>query len=113
MTDQKVKIESTAEAWESGELGLDENYAKEVEINNDSIDSALDLKMISIRLQQSLLDDLKMIATDNSIGYQPLIKQILARFVDGELKKVARTQLSKKLAEKKKANEPTAHRTIA
>ena len=108
MTDQTVKIESTAEAWENGELGLDENYAKEVQIDNDSIDSALDLKMISIRLQQSLLDDLKMIAINNGIGYQPLIKQILGRFVDGELKKVARTQLSKKL--EKKAEEPTEHR---
>lgn len=80
------KTESTAEAWESGELGRDEEYAQAVEIDEDSLDESLALQMISIRLQKSLIHDLKYIAKINGIGYQPLIKQALTRFVDGEKK---------------------------
>lgn len=53
----------------------------------DSIDKSLGLKMISIRLQNGLIDDLKAIGQLDGIGYQPLIKQVLTRFVTVEKKK--------------------------
>lgn len=46
----------------------------------------LGLQPISIRLQKDLIENLKMIATTNGIGYQTLIKQILNRFVRSELR---------------------------
>ncbi|WP_140060940.1 hypothetical protein, partial [Vibrio parahaemolyticus] len=60
--------------------------------NNDGekLDDKLGLQMISIRLQKSLIEDLKDIAELNGIGYQPLMKQILKRFVDAEKKKILR-----------------------
>ena len=83
------KIEGTEEAWDSGLLGTDPKHAKKVNVNNDVVDDAMGLQMISVRLQKTLLEDLKTIAKLNGIGYQPLMKQILKRFVDSEFKKMA------------------------
>ena len=83
------KIPASDEAWDTGELGRDEAHAKPAADNIEAeIDDALELQMISVRLQRSLIDDLKGIAALNGIGYQPLMRQILKRFVDGEKKKI-------------------------
>ncbi len=82
------KIEGTAEAWESDQLGADLKHAKKGSLDNAAIDEAMDLQMISIRLQKTLLADLKKIATVNGIGYQPLMKQVLKRFVDSEMRRM-------------------------
>ncbi|WP_217506160.1 hypothetical protein [Vibrio cholerae] len=78
------------ELWESGELGRDEEFVRKAQTSDDSLDEKLGLQMISIRLQKSLIEDLKDIAELNGIGYQPLMKQILKRFVDAEKKKILR-----------------------
>ncbi|MDN3392829.1 MULTISPECIES: hypothetical protein [Pseudoalteromonas] len=88
------KIESTSEAWESRTLGCDENHAVAVELNEDFINESLALQMISIRLQKTLIEDLKMIGQLNGIGYQPLIRQVLKRFADSEKKQLLREQAS-------------------
>ncbi|MBK1720339.1 hypothetical protein [Thiocystis violacea] len=85
------KIPGTDEAWERRELGVDANFvAVADDINEDEIDLALELQPISIRLQKSLIDDFKMIAQLNGIGYQPLMRQVLVRFADCEKKKILR-----------------------
>jgi vacuolar-type H+-ATPase subunit C/Vma6 len=86
----KDKIEGTAEAWESGELGRDGEFAESVEIDEGTVDEALELQMISIRLQKSLIDDFKLIGKINGIGYQTLMRQILKRFADSEIKRLLR-----------------------
>lgn len=98
----KSKIESTPESWETGELGRDEQFIKISEdIKQEAIDESLELQMISIRLQKSLIDDMKMIAKLHGLGYQPLIRQILTRFVECEKKQLLRQQyLDMKEAEK-------------
>jgi predicted DNA binding CopG/RHH family protein len=80
---------STAEQWEEGELGQSLEHAEvsspQREKNlNDMIDEALELKMISIRLQEGLIDALKNMAKEKGIGYQPLIRQILTEHVRTE-----------------------------
>lgn len=82
------KIEGTTEAWESRQLGADEKFVASVEHDDALIEEAVGLQMISIRLQKSLLEELKMIANINGLGYQPLIKQVLRRFVEGEKKMI-------------------------
>ncbi len=82
----KDKIEGTTEAWESGELGRDEKFAESVEIDEGKVNEALELQMISIRLQKSLIEDFKLIGKINGIGYQTLMRQILKRFADSEIK---------------------------
>ncbi|RRQ19920.1 hypothetical protein [Thiohalobacter thiocyanaticus] len=86
----KRKIRGTEEAWETGELGRDEKYVEVADINESTIDEALELQMISIRLQKSLIEDFKLIAKINGIGYQTLMRQILKRFADSETKRLLR-----------------------
>ncbi|TON85013.1 hypothetical protein CGH50_24470 [Vibrio parahaemolyticus] len=78
------------EAWESGKLGRNEEFVRKSNNDGEKLDDKLGLQMISIRLQKSLIEDLKDIAELNGIGYQPLMKQILKRFVDAEKKKILR-----------------------
>lgn len=112
------KIPATDEAWESGELGNDEKFVKKSDSNIEAqIDRALDLQMISIRLQKSLIEDFKSVATLNGIGYQPLMRQILKRFVDAEKKKIlrdaayeVRAQTARK-SQKPQENEPPTRRS--
>ena len=85
------KIQSTAEAWENRTLGASEEHAQAVTVDHAAeIDAYLDLKSISIRLQTSLIEDLKTIAQANGIGYQPLMRQALTRFAQAEMKQMAR-----------------------
>ena len=53
------------ELWESGELGRDEEFVRKAQTSDDSLDEKLGLQMISIRLQKSLIEDLKDIAEKN------------------------------------------------
>jgi hypothetical protein len=56
--------------------------------------------MISIRLQKSLIEDFKMIASLNgNIGYQTLMKQIMHRFVTCEKKRIFKELVSEKIRE--------------
>lgn len=98
----REKIPASDEAWDSGQLGMDEEFVKQVEEDIETqIDEALQLQPISIRLQKSLLDDLKAIGAIRGIGYQPLIRQILWRFADCEKKQI----LNERLAEANKVRE--------
>ena len=70
--------------WEARELGASEAYVKPSTLDGKAVDETLGLKAISIRLQTSMIDDLKAIAARDGIGYQPLIKRVLARFIEEE-----------------------------
>ena len=95
------KIAGTTEAWESRELGQDEEFVQIArDVNEKLIDDSLELQMISIRLQKSLIDDFKKLAQIYGIGYQPLIKQALKRFAEGEKKSLLR-KVAAKLEEEK------------
>ncbi|WP_340620730.1 hypothetical protein [Xenorhabdus siamensis] len=96
-------VASTDEAWENGELGRSAAHVKvSDDITDDLINEVLDLQPISIRLNKSLIEDLKMIADLNGLGYQPLIRQVLNRFVDSEKKRVLTETHSKVMKRKKK-----------
>jgi predicted DNA binding CopG/RHH family protein len=103
------KIEGTPEAWESRDLGQDEKFVKiSDDIKQDAIDESLELQMISIRLQKPLIDDLKMIAKLHGLGYQPLIRQILTRFVDCEKKQLLKQQYEEAKKAENQTNDPSA-----
>lgn len=91
MTNKKApKIESTPDNWgPDGPLGNDAEHAVAATTDvSAEVDAALGLQAISIRLHKSLLDDLKLIANENGIGYQPLIRQVLTRFASAEIKRM-------------------------
>lgn len=91
------KIPSTPEAWEDGPLGKDVAHARDYQSPKEEeslIDEAFGLKAISIRLEVELIDNLKAIAKHYGMGYQPLMRQQLHRFVDSELKRIALEKLN-------------------
>jgi predicted DNA binding CopG/RHH family protein len=93
---------ANAALWESGKLGRDEQFVKRADVSEeDALDAALALQMISIRLQKQLIDDLKFIATAHGIGYQPLIRDVLSRFVVHEKKEIMRNTLDRLELERK------------
>ncbi|SRR6266404_2352923 len=99
-----VETNSSADPWDTGELGRDEQFAERApEELRAEIDAALELQMISIRLQKATIKDMKSIAEYRGIGYQPLIRDVLARFVRAELGVIVR-----ELQEEKKAKEALA-----
>ncbi len=68
--------------WDNRELGGSEQFVRKVSKKQEQeIDDLLGLQMITIRLQKDLISQLKLIAQDYGIGYQPLIRQILTHFV--------------------------------
>lgn len=85
------KIEGTPEAWEDGSLGREEEFVRvSKNVDDAALNEAAGLQPISIRLQKSLIEDFKMIADINGIGYQPLIRQVLKRFADSEKRRILR-----------------------
>jgi hypothetical protein len=108
-----AKIEGSESAWESGDLGSDEAHAKVApDQEENEIDAALELHPISIRLQKGLLDNLKALAQLNGIGYQPLVRQILTRFVDCEMKSILKTKLAEQRKEATVAKTPARHEKL-
>jgi hypothetical protein len=92
------KIPGTPEAWENGPLGKDAAYAEkhlETEAEQSVIDEAFGLKAISIRLETELIASYKAVAKHYGMGYQPLMRQALHRFIDSELKKIALDAMQK------------------
>ena len=102
-----TNIEGTAEAWETGELGRDETYVEVSNVTDEMLDEALSLKSISIRMPNSLIDDLKDIAKINGIGYQPLMKKVLSRFVEAEKKQILKERVNEIAREEEFASEDT------
>ena len=79
----------SVEAWEEGKLGRDKKYAEKADVALEkAVDDATGMQMISIRLQKKLIENLKIIAKHHGIGYQPLVRQLLTRFVVSEFKKM-------------------------
>lgn len=90
-----VKVQDSDDAWDTGQLGRAAEFVRPAtRETGKAIDAALELQLISIRLQKSLIEDLKSIASLNGIGYQPLMRQILRRYIDGEKRRIVRERAS-------------------
>jgi predicted DNA binding CopG/RHH family protein len=114
MSTQNEKILGTDEAWDEGRLGADEQYvAKSTHSTDEDINDALSLQPISIRLQKGLIDNLKTIAELNGIGYQPLIRQALTRFVECEMKQIALEALANQRKQEQLAKQMAAEEQLA
>lgn len=118
MTTAKHKaIPDTGEAWESGELGREAEFAERLPDDADTeamIDEALGLQPISIRLEKSLIEDFKLIASLHGLGYQPLMRQALRRFADCEKKRILQEAAAAQVkARKKEAAAPARPATKA
>ena len=84
---KKTSIKGTAEAWETGVLGRADAHARKTSIETaNAIDEALGLQAISIRLPKATIDAYKNIAEIHGVGYQPLMRDAICRWVESEMK---------------------------
>lgn len=94
--------EQDAQAWDDGQLGQDEAHAAALPMDaafDARLDEALGLQAISIRLERSLIEDFKLIASAHGLGYQPLMRQALKRFAESEKNRILRELLAEKEAQ--------------
>lgn len=94
-TIRKKKVAHAVDPWETGALGQSEEHVRvATDAEMREVDDALELQMISIRLQKGLLDALKEIAKHNGIGYQPMVRDLLNRFARSEIRTILQDRLS-------------------
>ena len=94
------KIPASDEAWESGKLGNDPKFAKIFESDiQPQVDEAIAMQPISIRLPTSLIETFKLLGQEHGLGYQPLMRRVLTRFAEAEMKRV----LNEHVAEQRRA----------
>lgn len=85
---KNIRKKYAEEAWEKGELGTSESHVRKVSKERESaVDKSFGLQMISLRLQKDLIAELKKLAHQAGIGYQPYIRQLLTHHVHGKKKR--------------------------
>ena len=92
------------EARGSDEMGADISSTKVASAEiTQAINDALGLQMISIRLPKSVIEDFKVLAQIEGVGYQPLMRTALIRYAECESKRVMREYAAQRELEKKAA----------
>jgi len=79
------------EPWETdiGSSETDQRLATNEE--SQAIDDIVGLQQFTIRLQKGLVADLKELAKQNGIGYQPYVRLLLTQHVNQHKKELARS----------------------
>lgn len=95
--------------WEDRTLGVSEEHAARVPEAGAELDAAMELQLISIRLQKGLIDQLKEIASYHGVGYQPMIRDLLNRFAQSEGRQI----LTARLAALEQQGEPESTPPVA
>lgn len=91
-----ARVKNTDQAWDERELGADEAYVAVADASHlEALDEALELQSISIRLPKQLINHYKLIAQYHGVGYQPLMRDILSRFVPAALKEIMEAEQQK------------------
>ena len=106
------KIPASDAAWESGELGNDSKFAKIFEGDiQPQVDDALAMQPISIRLPKSLIETFKLLGQKHGLGYQPLMRRVLARFAEAEMKLVLNEHVAEQLRAARSEDDDTPPQT--
>ncbi|MEZ5544256.1 MAG: hypothetical protein R3F10_03535 [Lysobacteraceae bacterium] len=91
--------ETITEQWESGALGQDAAHARRVSVElEDEVERVLAMKLVTIRLPVPMIEALKAIAHYHGIGYQPMVRDLLNRFITSEIPTIL-SQIEKRAAE--------------
>jgi hypothetical protein len=96
----RKQIKSTAKNWDERKLGADPAFVGVADASHeDALQEALELQAISIRLPKELIRQYKLVAEFHGLGYQPLMREVLQRFVASELKQmlVTRQKMAKSM----------------
>lgn len=102
------KIKDKEQAWDARTLGAEAEFVGVADASHEqALEEALDLQAISIRLPKDLIRNYKLIAEFHGVGYQPLMRDVLQRFVPEELKHILETQIKTAKARQPPALLPT------
>ena len=72
----------TPNRWDDRELGATDNAVRvSTQGSEERIDEGLGLHMVSKRLPKDAVDQLKVLAMEQGLGYQPFIRQILMKYL--------------------------------
>ena len=74
--------------WESGQLGKSTEHAVLDSAATKALDDALGMQSISIRLPTRMIQEYKLVAAHHGIGYQPLMRDILQRWIPSGLQEI-------------------------
>lgn len=86
----KRKQKQITEDWDTGKLGRDSAFVRRASSADEaSVDAALGLQMISLRLPRELVEEFKDIAAYRGLGYQPLMRDVLTRWACSETLAIA------------------------
>ena len=103
MTSAKSKV--SADAWDDRKFGADMAHVGVADASyENALTESLEMQSISIRLPSELIKQYKLIAGFHGVGYQPLMRDILHRFVPGALKEILESQIQ--LEEQRPKREP-------
>ena len=90
------KIKDTTESWEDRTLGADEAHVGAADDTHEiALDDAMGMQSISIRLPKQLVSQYKLIAHFHGVGYQPLMRDVLLRFVPTALREILESEQGK------------------
>jgi len=93
---KSAAVADTVEAWDDRTLGASEEHVVVADRSQEaSLDEALGLQAISIRLPKQMIEQYKLIAHFHGVGYQPLMRDVLSRFVPAALREILETETAK------------------
>jgi uncharacterized protein (DUF4415 family) len=95
------QFDADAELWESGKLGASAEHARPASPEQEqALDDALGLQLISIRIQKPLIEKLRGLAKLEGMGYQTFMRQILTHYARENEHKLELLLMPNQLAEK-------------
>jgi predicted DNA binding CopG/RHH family protein len=84
MTNMPNSFDDDTDLWETRQLGASEEYVRVVSpAKTKAVHESLGLQPITIRLQKELVDELKTLAKKEGLGYQPFIRHVLTKYIQG------------------------------
>ena len=79
---KEQELLAEANEWDTGKRGSHSIAATDED--EATLEGAMELQMISIRLPQSVVETLKAMAKKEGIGYQPYTRQLLIHHTQGD-----------------------------
>lgn len=80
--DKEQDLLAEGDDWMNGKRGSQSALATSED--EAALDAAMELQMISIRLPQLVVENLKAMAKKEGIGYQPYTRQVLIHHTQGD-----------------------------
>lgn len=95
------RFDEDAERWDNKELGASEEHARPAsEVQQQALDDATGLQLISIRMPKILIEQMKQLARLEGIGYQPYVRKVITQHVRENEHKIERLLTPVEITEK-------------